>query len=124
MKMAELNNLRIIPSTTVSASSDSGDIANTNAIGGHFVVKTSNSTGSPSVTVTIQGKDTQTGAYYTILQSAAITTDTETVLKVFPGFSTAANSVANDILTNTWRITYSFSGTGSIDLEVGANLVG
>jgi hypothetical protein len=58
-----------------------------------------------SIVVTVEGKDTLSGKYYTILASAAITGVGTTVLTVFPGAVAVANSVANALLPRKWRVT-------------------
>jgi hypothetical protein len=58
-----------------------------------------------SIVVTVEGKDSTSGKYYTILASAAITGVGTTVLTVFPGAVAVANSVANALLPRKWRVT-------------------
>jgi hypothetical protein len=59
--------------------------------------------GTGSVTLAIQGKDKQSGKYYTLLSGAAVTTNSTNVYKVFPGATASANAVANDALPEVWR---------------------
>ena len=66
---------------------------------------------SPTLTVTLQGKSAVSGQYYTILASAALTTTGLTVLRVYPGLTAAANTVANDIIPNSWRVISAIGGT-------------
>jgi hypothetical protein len=80
-------------------------------------------TSTPSVVFTIEGKDPTSGKYYTILASSAITGTGTTVLRVHPGLTAAANSVANDILPAVWRITATHADSDSITYTVGASLV-
>jgi hypothetical protein len=78
---------------------------------------------APSITVFIEGKDEVSGQYYTILQSAAITTTSFVVLKVFPGATPSNNVVANDVLPSTWRIRVTHANTDPITYSVGADLL-
>lgn len=66
---------------------------------------------TPTLTVTIQGKDPVSGKYYTILASAALAAVATTVLRVYPGLVAAANLVANDVLPREWRVIYAIAGT-------------
>lgn len=66
---------------------------------------------TPTLTVTIQGKDPHSGKYYTILASAALNATGTTVLRVFPSATAAANLAANDIMPRIWRVSYAIGGT-------------
>jgi hypothetical protein len=66
---------------------------------------------SPTLTVNIQGKDKISGKYYNILSSAAITTVSTVVLRVFPSLATVANVSANDVLPPDFRIQAVIGGT-------------
>lgn len=66
---------------------------------------------SPTLTVTLQGKSPESGQYYTLLASAAISATGLTVLKVYPGLTAAANLAANDILPPTFRVVTAIGGT-------------
>jgi hypothetical protein len=79
---------------------------------------------SPTLTVTLQGKDTTSGKYYTILASAALNATGTTVLTVFPGATASANVAANDILPRTWRVSAVVGGSGpSVTATIGASVV-
>ena len=79
---------------------------------------------TPSLIVTIQGKDTASGKYYNILASAAITTVSTTVLTVYPGVLTAANVAAAMPLSKTWRVLYTIAGTTpAITATIGASVI-
>lgn len=65
---------------------------------------------SPTLAVTIQGKD-PSGTYFTILTSANIVTTGLTVLTVYPGVAVTANVSASDFIPPTWRISYTIGGT-------------
>jgi hypothetical protein len=89
----------------------------------HLVIDVTAVTATPSVTFTIQGGDPVSGKFYTILASAAITGTGTTVLKVYPGLTAAANSVASDVLPGRWRVIATHGDADSITYSVGAQLV-
>jgi len=125
--MARLANRLLANQTAVDASGDTGDIRNSQidgAVGGHFVVTTSNKSGTPSLTFTIQGKEEQTGAYYTLLAGSAVTNAETNVYTVFPGGPASPNVSANNFLPAVYRVIWVYSGTGSMDVQVGVNLLG
>lgn len=96
------------------------------AVGGSavIVVDVTAATDTPSVVFTVQGKDTTSGKYYTILTSAAVTATGTTVLKVGPGLTAAANTVVNDMLPNVWRVIATHADADSITYSVGASVPG
>ena len=67
---------------------------------------------SPTLTVTIQGRDPVSGKYFTVLASATLTATGTTVLTVFPGAPVSANASANDCLPRDWRVVAVVGGTG------------
>ncbi len=67
--------------------------------------------GTPSSTFTIQGKDSATGQYYTILTSAAITSNSVNAIFAGAGVSTAANVSAGLPIPRTWRVSTTVGGT-------------
>lgn len=76
---------------------------------------------SPTLTVTVQGKDTVSGEYYTLLTSAALTAVGFTELMVYPGVSATANVAASSPLPQTWRVSYAVGGTTpAVTATVGA----
>lgn len=88
------------------------DIDNLSGVFGHVVIDVTAITGTvPMLTVTVEGKDQNTGKYYTILVSAAISTVSTTVLRIFPGAVAAANVTANDFVPRTFRVTAAVAGT-------------
>lgn len=78
---------------------------------------------TPSVVFTIQGKDPVTGAYYTVLASAAVTGTGVTTLYVYPGSAVTANAAANFHLPSTWRVIATHGDADSITYVVGAELL-
>jgi len=80
-------------------------------------------TDSPSVVFTIQGREPSGDEYYDILASAAVVGAGNTVLKVYPGLTAAANTVANDVLPRRWRVNCNHADADSITYSVGAILL-
>lgn len=115
----------VVTLTAAAVSGNSADQTNWTAKGGKFVVNVTAITGTgPSLTVAIQGKDGASGAYYTILQSAAISATGTTVLDVYPGTPNATNAAQGVALPKTWRILYTIAGTGpAVTATVGACLI-
>lgn len=110
--MTPKQSLSVLSLAAASASGVSGDLAQFYARGLHLVVDITTITGTtPTLTVTIQAKDPTSGKYYTLLTSAALNATGTTVLKVYPGLTAAANTVANDVLPRDWRISYAIAGT-------------
>lgn len=66
---------------------------------------------TPSLTVTIRGRDPMSGKAYTILASAALTATGTVVLTVYPSLVAAANLVANDVLPALWDVLLTVAGT-------------
>jgi hypothetical protein len=76
---------------------------------------------TPTLTVTIQGKDPASGKYYTLLASAALNATGTTILTIYPGLVAAANTVAVNIMPKTWRVIYTIGGTTpSVTATIGA----
>ncbi len=111
--------------TAASASVNSADQTNQASKGIKVVVDITAITGtSPTLTVTLEGKDLASGAYYTILASAALTAVGVTVLTVFPGATAVANVAANDFLPKTWRVQATIGGTTpAVTATIGASTI-
>lgn len=110
--------------TAASAGANTADQSNDASSGIKIVIDVTAISGTtPTLTVTLQGKDVASGKYYTILASAAISAVGTTVLSVRPGLTAAANQVANDFLPRTWRVSYAIAGTTpSVTATIGASL--
>lgn len=102
----------LVTHTAASTGTTSADQINYNGRGLKLVIDVTAITGtSPTLTVTIQGKDTASGKYYTLLASAALTATGTTVLEVYPGVGVTANVSASTTLPRTWRISTAIGGT-------------
>lgn len=105
--------------TTLSSS----DLTNTHGKGIHIILDITDLANTPSITLKIEGKDTLSGKYYTILESASITTVSVNIFKVHPNLTATTNLIANDIIPKTFRITMTHGNTDSITYSVGYSLV-
>lgn len=107
------------------ASAISADQVNANGRGVQISINVTGITGTtPTLTVVLQGKDPASGAYYTLLTSAAISAAGFTQLTLYPGLVAAANVAANSVLPRTWRISYTIGGTTpSVTATIGASVI-
>jgi hypothetical protein len=77
-----------------------------------------------TVTVTIQGKDYASGAYYTLLAGAALTTTGVVVMTVYPGSVAASNTDSQSPLPRTWRVSIGVVGaSAAVTGTVGASAI-
>jgi hypothetical protein len=91
---------------------------NTGSCGGLFFINVTATAATPSVVFTISGQDPVSGASYTILTSAAITSTGLTVLRVHPQLSAAANTIAKDMLPAAVSVTATHADADSITYSV------
>lgn len=111
--------------SNATASANGPDLENIGHKGAVVVIDVTSITGTtPTATFTLQGKDPASGKYYTILASSALNATGTTTLKVHPGLTAAANSVANDIVPRCFRVICTTGGTVTdLDATVGVSLV-
>jgi hypothetical protein len=117
----------ILTLTTAGLGTVNGsDLANLTSTAVRLYVNISAISGTtPTLTITVEGRDEVSGNYYTILQSAALNATGGTVLSVGIGLPVTANVSANAILPTTWRVKAVIGGTGpSVSATVGAVLIG
>lgn len=117
------NDITVLASAARTTTTASSDLTNYNGRGLHLVIEVTAASATPSVVCTIQGKDAQGSAYYTILASAAITGISSNVYRVFPGATAAANAAANDIIPRTWRVNCVHADGDSITYSIGASVI-
>lgn len=111
----------LLASAARTATVNTADQTNYGFRGLHVIIDATAASLTPSVVFTIQGKDSLSGKYYTILASAAVTGISTTILRVFPGATASANVTANDQLPTTWRVNCVHADTDSITYSVGAS---
>jgi hypothetical protein len=80
-------------------------------------------TATGSVTATIQGFDTASGKYYTLLEAAAITGVSTVVLRVHPDLAPSANLIADDFVPSKFRIEMDHLNSVAMTYSVGVNYV-
>jgi hypothetical protein len=114
-------NVTLLASAARTATLQSADQTNFNGSCVHVVLNVT-SAGTGSITLTVQGKDSVSSAYYTLIAGAAVTTNSTNVYKVCPGITVAANVSAADILPRTWRIDVTHNNANSITYSVGASV--
>lgn len=71
-----------------------------------------------SITVTIQEKNPLTGAYSTLLASAAIAAISQVVLKVYPGMPAVTNISLGSPLPETWRVDVAVGNSDSLTYSI------
>lgn len=101
----------------------SPDFKNNNYRGLHLTLDITDTAGTASVTLTIQGKDETSGKYYTLLGGAAKTAPGTTDMIIYPGCIAAANTVANMPLPKLWRAFVDIPAGDSVKFTVGASLI-
>lgn len=79
--------------------------------------------GTGSVTFTLQGKDSSSGQYYTILASPAVVANGFSVLTVYPSAPVTANVAANDAIPYSWRILATANNANPTTYTVGVDLI-
>lgn len=121
-----VNTDALVTHTAASAGVAGADQLNINSRGVQIGVNITAGTGTtPTLQVIIEGKDAASGAYYTLLASAAIAaTAGFTLLTVYPGLTAAANSIANQVLPRVWRVRTVIGGTTpAVTATVGASVI-
>jgi hypothetical protein len=78
--------------------------------------------GTGSITVVIKGKDVGPGSYFTILSSAAIIANGQTILEVGPELTAAANSVAKEIVPDIWQVVATANNANPTTYEISYEL--
>lgn len=111
-------NTTLLASAARTTTQNGADTTNYNNRG-IVVVLDMTTVGTGSVTLAIQGKDSVSGKYYTLLAGAAVTTDSTNVYKVYPGLTAAANAVASDVLPATFRVIVTANNANSATYSVG-----
>jgi hypothetical protein len=110
--------------TLATASKTGGDNDNQSGRRSAIVVIDITAVTSGTATFTLEGKDSVSGKYYTILASAALGAVATTVLRVDPNLTASANTIAKDIMPCEWRVKMAASSLVGCTYTVGVNLVG
>lgn len=115
----------LVTLTTAGAgTTNSADQTNYNGRGVQVGLNITTAGGTPTLTCSIQGKDSASAVYYNILTSAAIGTTGFTNLTVYPGAAVTTNVSAAQPLPRTWRISCTVGGvTPSVSATIGASVI-
>ena len=119
----------LVTLTAASAGGNSADLSNTDWRGVNVVVNVTAITGTtPTLTVSIQGKDPVSGQYYTLLTNAtAISANGTYLFALYPGGPTSTTSPSFSSpapLPRTWRILYTIGGTTpAVTATMGASYI-
>jgi hypothetical protein len=112
----------LITAVAVTTSQNSGDQTNYNWRGVKVALNMT-SVGTGSVTLTIQGKDTVSGSYYTLLSGAAVVTNVLNVYEVYPGVTATANVSASTTVPRTFRVLVTANNANPTTYTVGAMFI-
>jgi hypothetical protein len=105
-----------------TATVSSADIYNNFGKGIHIILDVT-AVAISDIKMKIEGKDSVSGKYYTILESASVTTAVTNVYKVHPSLTASINLVANDFVPKIFRITMTHANVNATTYSVGYNLV-
>jgi len=105
-----------------TATVSSTDLANSSCTGIKIILDVT-AVATSDIKVSVEGKDPASGKYYTILQSASVTTISTNVYKVCPGLTAVANVTASDFVPKTFRITMTHANANSTTYSVGYSLI-
>ena len=103
--------LELLPSLARTATTNSSQIENEETYRGiRALINVTNVTTSGVVTVSVQGYDEVLAGYFTYITSAALTASGITIVKVHPELIAVTNAVAQDFLTDKWRVAVTHTG--------------
>lgn len=106
---------------------NSADQINFNGAGANCFLNVTATGGSPTYTLTIQGKDTGSGTYYNLVASAPAATSGNILVSTFPGqttAATAAQATAAFPLPRTYRLSVTVAGTTpSVTATAGCSVI-
>lgn len=122
---ANLDTAALITGTGAVAGANSVDVINYNGRGVKVGINISAIAGTtPTLTVTLQGKDVASGQYYNLLVSPALAAVAFSTLTLYPGIAAVANVSANDVLPRTFRVITAIAGTTpTVSYTVGASII-
>lgn len=115
--------MSVLASAARTASVNSSDFRNRHHRGVRVHINVTADPASASVTFTVQGKDSITGDYYTLLASAAVAAVGDTYLLIYPGATAASNAAVNLALPPYWRVSAAAADSDSLTYEVTAELL-
>ena len=111
-----------LPSASRTATTTSADITNFNGTG-ILIYFDVTGVATSDIKCRIEGKDPASGKYYTILESASVTTVSTNVYRVNPDLTAAANTIAKDMIPRTFRFLMTHANANATTYSVGYSLV-
>lgn len=105
-----------------SATTTSATFTNYAHRGGHFIIDVTAVPGTDTVTPKIEGYDSASGKYYTLLEGTASAATGTVVLSIYPSITAVANVSSNNILPIKWRVVMTHSAASEFTYSVAANL--
>lgn len=115
--------IRVYESAARTATPTAPEIDTAYARGMHVVIDVTAVSATPSVTPSIEGYDTLSDTWYTLLTGSAITATGTTVLKIYPGIAAVANAAASDVIPSRCRVSMTHADADSITYTVAAHLM-
>lgn len=98
------------------------DVTNYGARGGNWLIDVTNISGTPGVTMFVEGKDDNSGKYFTLVSGSKLSTITTELLQVHPSFVSGGVQTPRgvgtkfrevEVLPRTWRLNVAqVSGSG------------
>lgn len=113
--------IELVPKAARTAAYTGNDLNSAGCRGLLIAIIASSPGAAPSVTFTVQGKIGD--QYYTLLASAAITGAGTTILRISPDLTAAANTIAKDMIPNSFRINAAVGNTDTLTYQVLATLI-
>jgi hypothetical protein len=107
------------PSAARTTRQTSADQTSYNGLSALIVVLDVTSAGTGSIRLSIEGKDPASRKVLQLLSGLAATTDSANRYRFGPTLAVAANSVAQDYLPRTFRITVTANSANSVTYSVG-----
>ena len=120
--LQNVKDITLLESALRTADTNTADQTNVNHRGVTVFIDVTEDEELASVVFTIQGKDSVSDAYYTLLASTALASVTTAVLHVMPGAVAVNNSVANLPLPRVWRVNCHAADGDDLTYSVGASL--
>lgn len=104
----------ILPSAARTATVVSPVLSAEQVLSSIFIVNITATSATPSVILSIEGKDPLSGSFYNIIDSAAITITGTATIQVGHNIIAAANLAANEMLPAEFRVTATHGDADSI----------
>lgn len=111
----------IAPSTARTADTTFEVISNKTRTAQFIVDITAGAGVSDTITIEIDGYDSASGKWYTILDSAALNAVGTTILRVGMEYTASSNLIAKDFLPDKFRVIGNKNNATSITYSIGMN---